>query len=268
MSLSYHLIDGYNLLHAAGLARATYGPGDYERVRYALLIRIADGLDDAARERATVVFDAFDPPPDATARFRFRELTVQFAGDSGDADSLIEELIRRHSSPRQLRVVSDDIRLQRAAKRRGASAVKCDSFLRRLERFAAPQTNPSGRSAGDDTPPAADAADWLAYFGLAEDDAAKEVGKSVESVKADQPTAESRADSFSQSPANSRRKSSQAQPSSTAGGAKNDMNRGQIPPARNRDSETPAEELSFWQRRIEEAFAEERSSRPHRPESS
>ena len=31
MPLPYHLIDGYNLLHAAGLAREKYGPGDLER---------------------------------------------------------------------------------------------------------------------------------------------------------------------------------------------------------------------------------------------
>ena len=49
MPLPFHLIDGYNLLHVAGLARETYGPGDYERVRFALLIRIADGLDERRR---------------------------------------------------------------------------------------------------------------------------------------------------------------------------------------------------------------------------
>src|SRR5688572_18723775 len=118
MPVPYHLIDGYNLLHAAGLARETYGSGDLERARFALLVRVADGLDDAQRGRTSVVFDAADPPPDAARQFRFRDMTIIFAVASTDADALIEELIRVHSSPRQLRVVSDDIRLQRAAKRR------------------------------------------------------------------------------------------------------------------------------------------------------
>ena len=30
------VIDGYNLMHAAGLARATYGPGDLERCHTAV----------------------------------------------------------------------------------------------------------------------------------------------------------------------------------------------------------------------------------------
>ena len=45
-----YLFDGYNLLHAAGLARANYGPGDLERARTALLLKVSDGLDDADRE--------------------------------------------------------------------------------------------------------------------------------------------------------------------------------------------------------------------------
>ncbi len=38
------LIDGYNLLHAAGLGRARYGPGDLQRARQALLRKLFELL--------------------------------------------------------------------------------------------------------------------------------------------------------------------------------------------------------------------------------
>jgi predicted RNA-binding protein with PIN domain len=252
MPLSYHLIDGYNLLHAAGLARETYGPGDYERTRYALLAKIADGLDDASRERTVVVFDAFDPPPGVAPRFRFREMTVEFAVESGEADARIEHLIRRHSAPRQLRVVSDDIRLKQAAKRRGGAAVRCESFLRRLERFAS-----SGRSsaatdrpadATDDAHASIDAGtgDWLSYFGVAGD----ELPLPDETAMSDPAP---RATDPSPPVTNSGRPKQPNPPSKTLNEAVD---------------EPPADDLAFWQRRIDEALAEERLSDSRRRESS
>ena len=50
MAAPFHIIDGYNLLHAAGLGRPTYGPGDLQRVRNRLLSHLRTHL--AAAERA------------------------------------------------------------------------------------------------------------------------------------------------------------------------------------------------------------------------
>lgn len=166
MPLSYHLIDGYNLLHAAGLARAHYGPGDLERSRFALVALIAEGLDESERQRTVIVFDASDAPVDAASRFHLRDMTVEFAPGNGDADAHIELLVKQHSSPRQLRVISDDNRLRKAAKRRGAQAVKCEAFLSRLRRrdglndVAIPHAHPksNGKSGFAD--------DWKSYFDL------------------------------------------------------------------------------------------------------
>ncbi len=58
----YLMIDGYNLLHAAGLARRRYGPGQLERCRAQLLAWLAKHLTDGERERTTVVFDAAEAP--------------------------------------------------------------------------------------------------------------------------------------------------------------------------------------------------------------
>ena len=89
------IIDGYNMLHAAGLARRTYGPRDLERCRLRLLNLIASGLDETQRQRTSVVFDAKDPPPDATRHAAYRELQVYFADPGEIIDAASTALIFR-----------------------------------------------------------------------------------------------------------------------------------------------------------------------------
>lgn len=134
MSTPFLILDGYNLLHAAGLARLKYGPGDLGRQRTRLLAKIAEKLRPEEQARCTVVFDAREPPPDANPRQRHQQLTVLFAQDAGDADELIEELVRTHPSPRQLIVVSSDHRLHKAASKRGGKAVDSEAWLHQLDR--------------------------------------------------------------------------------------------------------------------------------------
>ncbi len=127
------IIDGYNLLHASGLARPTYGPGDLDRARNRLLLRIADLIDDGHRSLFTIVFDAKQPPVDLPDRGQFKSMHVRYAQDHPEADDLIEELIHRHSTPKRLLVVSGDQRLRTAAKRKGAHSITSEEFLDALE---------------------------------------------------------------------------------------------------------------------------------------
>lgn len=242
MPLPYHLIDGYNLLHAAGLARATYGPGDLERARTGLLVRLAEGLDDSERERTTVVFDAADPPPDAAHSFRFRQMAVLFAVGGPEADDLIEDLIRRHPAPRQLRVVSDDVRLQRAAKRRGAQAVKSDALLRRLSRRDSGSSVPKERSEG--VTENAPVSEWLEFFGVGN-------GR----VEVDEPPSPLSAPSDTLSPGGGR--IGEASKKDGSGGAVERKSArgagGPAPPSPlPLQEEVPSEDFRFWQERIDE----------------
>lgn len=134
MPIPFLIIDGYNLLHAAGLARARYGPGDLERCRNRLLGHLRRHLPHPERDRTTVVFDAGDAPPDRPRCVMLDGMTILFAARGGDADTEIERLIAAHSAPRQVRVVSSDHRLQKAARRRRSVAVDCEVFLARLDR--------------------------------------------------------------------------------------------------------------------------------------
>src|SRR5205807_5055052 len=88
-----------------------------------------------------------------------------FATEAGEADDVIEELLRQAGAPRALTVVSDDHRLQTAAQRRQAQVLGCGDFLDVLQRSrrrhtAAPPPGEPRQTASD-----AETAAWLKEFG-------------------------------------------------------------------------------------------------------
>lgn len=134
MSPPFLLIDGYNLLHAAGFARLQYGPGDLERARRRVLVLLAEKLRADERPRCTVVFDAQQAFGDLPQQADHHGITVQFAPAGQDADTAIEQMIVRHPASRRMIVVSSDHRLQQAAKRRQATPLDSETFLKELDR--------------------------------------------------------------------------------------------------------------------------------------
>ena len=67
-------------------------------------------------------------PPGLPQSYPYEGITVQFARDPGNADELLERIIAAHDTPRKLVVVSGDHRVQRAARRRRATAVDSDRW--------------------------------------------------------------------------------------------------------------------------------------------
>ena len=128
------LIDGYNLLYAAGITGQGRGPGYFERSRLALLNFLVEAIDPQELPRTIVVFDAGEAPPGLPHSITHRGLAVRFAAKHSDADELIEELILADTSPRKLTVVSSDHRLQRAAHRRRAKAIDSDLWYAEANR--------------------------------------------------------------------------------------------------------------------------------------
>jgi predicted RNA-binding protein with PIN domain len=137
------LIDGYNLMHAAGILGRGLGPGGLERGRTALLNFLAESIDPAEVGKTIVVFDAASAPPGAPAAMRHKGLLVRFAADYEDADALIEELIRHDAAPKKLTVVSSDHRLHRAARRRRAKAVDSEDWYAETLRLRRQRQCPS-----------------------------------------------------------------------------------------------------------------------------
>jgi predicted RNA-binding protein with PIN domain len=125
------LIDGYNLLHASGVF-GNAGRTSLESSREALLDWLGEVLSDAQRQRATIVFDAREAPPGLPRSAKKHGLQIRFAPRGHEADDLLEDLIRSHSSPRALTVVSSDHRLHRAARRRRAIAIDSDKWVAEL----------------------------------------------------------------------------------------------------------------------------------------
>jgi len=165
-----YLIDGYNLMHAAGLMKTRFGPGGLEKARRGLVGILAASLG-AEAANTTVVFDARVPTKLSDRETADSELNapqlhglrIEFATGEEDADARIEKLIVRDSAPRQLTVVSSDARIRRAARRRGAKPVESGEFWDKLidrrrpgktgdraaGTAAAPAEKPSGRATAD-----------------------------------------------------------------------------------------------------------------------
>lgn len=173
MPAPFWIIDAYNLMHALGMARKRYGPRGLERTRRRFINHLKNRLTEEERERTTVVFDAHDAPADAVLESREEGLTLIFAPPGGDADTQIEELIRRHSAPKQIQVVSSDRRLQRAARRRKGGHIVSEAYAawlaerdpvarRRTESSAATEV-PEAKFTGES--PELETQRWLEEFG-------------------------------------------------------------------------------------------------------
>lgn len=159
------LIDGYNLLHGLGLLPKRAPPGELQRARLRLLHFLSETLDKKAAE-VTVVFDAAGSPRRGQGEQWFGRVRVLFAQRQPQADDLIENLLAQDSDPSNLAVVSDDHRLQQAARRRPAQAMGCGEFLDWLEKVPAPkQKVPRSTSDQKEMMSPQELQRWLAEFG-------------------------------------------------------------------------------------------------------
>jgi predicted RNA-binding protein with PIN domain len=120
------LIDGYNLMHAVGMLGAGPAAGGLERAR----TRFLDWLADAARKRPEilrVVFDA-EKGRGPSSESNHHGVRVRFAFRK-TADDEIEELLAKEKRPATVTVVSNDVRIQDAGRRRGTSVNTCEAFV-------------------------------------------------------------------------------------------------------------------------------------------
>jgi predicted RNA-binding protein with PIN domain len=168
-----YLIDGYNLLYAMGVLAGRKGPGGLEKARLRLLGLLSGAHGQQAPE-ITVIFDATGAPRDVPAEQYHQGIHVRFA-HRREADDLIEELLRQ-AAPRSVTVVSDDHRIQQAARRRRCLVRGCGEYLDELDRRRRSRPPPVEQ---DDKPRAATGEEtrhWLREFAdLADDPALKEL---------------------------------------------------------------------------------------------
>ena len=188
------LIDGYNVMFAAGLMGRKFGPDGFRKVRQRFLNDLAATLDPVDAHMTTVVFDANDAPGHVPASTRHKGVTVLFAVDHDSADERIEDLIAHHPNPKTLTVVSSDHRIQRAASRRKARVLSADDFLTRMDTLKERKKAPATKDEGPDrpeAPSAQEAAFWLEEFReLAESEEAREVSRGDPSFPTDEELAQ------------------------------------------------------------------------------
>ena len=171
MSAPY-VIDGYNLLHAMGVLGGRAGPRGLEKARGRLLGLLAGAFADNTAA-VTVVFDAAGALPGADAELAERGLHVLFAVGKQEADDVIERLIRQSSAPKSLHVVSDDHRVQQAARRRHCVVLECEDFLLLLDRMRQSQRRrPEALAEKQEGLSEQEMQSWLKEFGDLEKDPA------------------------------------------------------------------------------------------------
>jgi uncharacterized protein len=157
------LIDGYNLLHALGMAPRA-GAVSLKRSRSRLLDWLSNQLG-AREDDVCIVFDSKHKSDGAAQAHG--AIHVRFASRE-TADDLIERIVREESAPAALTVVSNDHRIQQAATRRGCAYWDCNTFIDWLQRRDATELTPkpsAERSDKPDTPTDAEVEDWLRRFG-------------------------------------------------------------------------------------------------------
>jgi hypothetical protein len=114
-----------------------------------------------------VIFDASGAPPGAAREDEYQGIHICYALD-GEADDLIEDLIRRDAAPRQLTIVSDDHRIQQAARRRRCPVLGCLDYLDEMERLR--QQKPPSESVKPEKVADGETQHWLREFADLADD--------------------------------------------------------------------------------------------------
>ncbi|GAB5403793.1 MAG: NYN domain-containing protein [Aureliella sp.] len=127
------LIDGYNLLFESGFIPAQQTGSWLKDARRRLIAFIASRSPTSRNQRTTVVFDASKVRSRTEPSYVDTSgIAVTFAVDHHEADDLIEEIIRRHSHPKALCVISSDQRIRRKAKARRSQSVSSATFMDQL----------------------------------------------------------------------------------------------------------------------------------------
>ncbi len=125
-----YLIDGHNLIGTGMLPGISLADEDDE----VKLVRLLRRFQARVRTPITVVFDRGIPGGFA-AHLSGGGVTVIFAGMTGQsADEVIRARIRKARHPNALRVVTDDMAIQRVARERGCRVIPARTFARELVR--------------------------------------------------------------------------------------------------------------------------------------
>lgn len=148
------LIDGYNVMFAGGLLGQRLGPDGLRKIRHRFLNDLSDALGPLDSLETTVVFDASRPMNGLPKATTHKGLSVIYAVGDENADARIEDLILKHSHPKDLTVVSTDRRVRQATTRRKARPLTAEAFWVELDARKRRRHSPDGAKPTSPPPPA------------------------------------------------------------------------------------------------------------------
>jgi len=146
-----YLVDGNNVM-----AQTVGWHSDKAAARRRLIQNLARFLA-ARRVKVKVVFDGA-PDDEFPEGVKFKSVHVLYARPGSDADTRIQELIRKSSSKRDLIVVTSDRSLAAFARRQGTRVVPAGQFRKMLQEVLGADSKESA----PDRP--INVEDWMNYF--------------------------------------------------------------------------------------------------------
>ncbi|MBN1437383.1 MAG: NYN domain-containing protein [Sedimentisphaerales bacterium] len=166
-----YLFDGYNLYHAALKL-----PDFSSIVPRKLCALIAQDMQ-RLRQAAVVVFDGTEPRGQFTPIEPDGFVKLIYSGPHREADDLLEQLIQRNTAPRRLIIVSSDRRIQKAARRRRAKAIRAHEYLEEMIRRASTPPRPKDPPEKRLGVPPGQLGQWLDLFNIDPDEPPDELSR-------------------------------------------------------------------------------------------
>ena len=125
------LVDGYNLMLGNVVSPDSRVKRNLHDSRHYFLRWLESKLPVDQRTGVCVVFDTSRSSPQDQVS-TFHGIGIIYSTSHVSADECIQRLIRDHTSPQKLTVVSSDHQIQRCAKARGATAVDSEIWIETL----------------------------------------------------------------------------------------------------------------------------------------
>jgi len=125
------LIDGYNLMLGSVVGPDSRAKRNLHDSRHYFLRWLESKLAPDQRPSVCVVFDT-SRSSHQDQQSTFHGIRIIYSTSHVSADECIQQLIKEHTSPQKLTVVSSDHQIQRSAKARGATSVDSEIWIETL----------------------------------------------------------------------------------------------------------------------------------------
>jgi hypothetical protein len=125
------LVDGYNLMLGSVVSPDAKAKRSLHDSRHYFLRWLESRLEPQQRPGVCIVFDT-SRSSHRDQYSTFHGIRIIYSTSHLSADECIQQLIKEHTSPQKLTVVSSDHQIQRAAKARGATSIDSEIWIESL----------------------------------------------------------------------------------------------------------------------------------------